>query len=149
MAFCIRGHQFPESIEYRKRIIELLGLERVSQTEGGEVEVRPGDQDHCERMWSERLDMPGRSFEIVHLNDTLAPYNCWISAVYHTPSPDHVTQRVDVEGRLIRVDPLIRWSKDEIRAFMREHKLPFHPRAIRPKPAASAEDQPPLPSYNY
>ncbi len=65
------------------------------------------------------------------------------------PSPPHVTQRVDVESRLIRVNPLIRWTKDDVRAFMREHKLPFHPRVVRRKPAAPSEERPILPSYNY
>ncbi len=149
VVFCIRGFQFPESIEYRKRIVGLLGLERVSESHGGESEILPGDADHCEQMWCENRDMPGRSHEIVHLNQTLAPYDCWISAVYHMPRASHVTQRVDVEGRLIRIDPLIRWSKDDVLAFMREHKLPFHPRAVRPKPPPSPGDQPPLPSYSY
>ncbi len=54
-----------------------------------------------------------------------------------------------MESRLIRVDPLIRWTKDDVRAFMREHKLPFHPRAVRRKPAPPLEKQPLPPSYNY
>ncbi len=149
VAFCVRGFQFPESGVYRKRIVELLGLENVSQTKGGEVEVLPGDYEHYERMWVESRDDLGRSYEIAHLNQTLAPYSCWISAVYHVPSPPRVTHRVDVESRLIRVDPLIRWTKDDIRAFMREHELPFHPRAVRRKPAAPLEKQPLPPSYNY
>ncbi len=149
VVFCVRGFAFPESGVYRKRIVELLGLENVSQTKGGEVEVLPGDYDHCERMWAESRYSLGRSFEIVHLNQTLAPYSCWISAVYHVPSPPHVTHRVDVESRLIRVDQLIRWTKDDVRAFMREHKLPFHPRAVRRKPRPPLEKQSLPPSYNY
>ncbi len=149
VVFCARGFEFPESTAYRARIVELLGLENVSQTKGGEVEVQPNDSDHCERMLVESRDWPTRSFEMVHLNQTLAPYGCWISAVYHVPRPPQVTQRVDVERRLIRVDPLIRWTKDDIRAFMREHELPFHPRAVRRKPAPPLEKPSLLPSYNY
>ena len=149
VVFCARGYEFPETGVYRKRIVELLGLENVSQTKGGEVEVLPGDADHCERMLVESRDWPTRCFEIVHLNQTLAPYSCWISAVYHVPRPPEASQRVDVERRLIRVDPLIRWTKDDVRAFMREHKLPFHPRAIRPTPAPPSEEPSLLPSYNY
>jgi phosphoadenosine phosphosulfate reductase len=149
VVFCGRGFQFPESDVYRARIVEQLGLKNVSQTTGREADVLPGDYDHCEHMWAESPDRLGRTYEIIHLNQTLEPFNCWISAVYHRPSPPHVTQRVDVEGRLIRVNPLIRWSKDDVRAFMREHKLPFHPRAVRPKPAPPSEYQPVLPSYNY
>ena len=100
-------------------------------------------------MWIETQDGLGQSDEIVHLNRTLAPYDCWISAVYHMPSPPHVTHRVDVESRLIRGDPLIRWTKDDVRAFMREHKLSFHPAAARRKPAPPSDGQETLPSYSY
>ncbi len=149
VVFCVRGFEFPESGVYRKRIVERLGLENVRQTRRGEIEVLPGEYDHCERMWVESRDWPTRSFEIVHLNQTLAPYSCWISAVYHVPPSPDVSHRVDVERRLIRVDPLIRWTKDDIRAFMREHKLPFHPRAVRPKPAPPLEKPSLLPSHSY
>jgi phosphoadenosine phosphosulfate reductase len=149
VVFCGRGFRFPESDVYRKRIVELLGLENVSQTKGGEIEVLPGDHDHCERMWAESRDGQGQSYEIVHLNRTLAPYSCWISAVYHMPSPPRLTHRVEVESRLIRIDPLIRWTKDDVRAFMREHQLPFHPRAVRRRPAPPLEEQAIPPSYNY
>ena len=149
VAFCRRGFQFPESRAYRERIVDLLGLENISETAGGEAEVLPGDIDHCERMWSETEDGMARSYEICHLNRTLAPYHCWISAVYHMPGSPHIEQRVDVESRLIRVDPLLRWSRDDVRAFMREHELPFHPRAIRRRPEPPAESQPLPPTYHF
>lgn len=149
VVFCHPGHLFPESLAYRERIVQQLGLTNVSASSGREVEVVPGDQDHCERMWAEVRDGVGRIFEIVHLNETLAPYDCWISAVYHVPRPPEIRKRVDVYGRLIGVDPLVHWTKDDVRAFMRAHKLPFHPRAVRPKPARQTEQQPLPPSYNY
>jgi phosphoadenosine phosphosulfate reductase len=149
VAFCSPGYRFPESNEYRERIVELLGLKNVSQTKGGETEVLPGDLDHCERMWVEYRDSPGRIQEIIHLNQTLAPYECWISAVYHMPSPLPLDHRVGMESRLIRVDPLVRWTKDGVRAFLREHNLPLHPRAIRRKAAPNPEEDRVLPSYNF
>jgi len=149
VVFCVRGFQFPESTEYREQIVDLLGLKNVIQCKGGEVEVLPNDYDHYERMWIESQDGRMRIFEIVHLNQTLAPYSCWISAVYHVERPPHVKQRVDTEGRLIRVDPLIRWSKDEVRAFMHAHDLPFHPHVTRRVPKAPREPQELPPSYNY
>ncbi len=149
VVFCRRGFQFPESRAYRERIVDLLGLENITETAGGEAEVLPGDIDHSERMWSETEDGMARSYEICHLNRTLAPYDCWISAVYHMPGSPHIEQRVDVESRLIRVDPLLRWSRDDVRAFMREHELPFHPRAIRRRPEPPAESQPLPPTYHF
>ncbi len=130
VVFCHRW-SFAESIEYRARIVKILGLTNVSCTEGHETSVRPGDLDHCERMWIHCPNMPGRSLQLLHLNDSLAPYNCWISAVYHDAQPGGSRNRVDVESRLIKVYPLSRWTKDQVREFMRSHNLPYHKLAAR------------------
>lgn len=129
--FCQRPPVFEESTEYRAKIVERLGLQNVSMTDGHETEIKPDDKDHCERMWVQYRDTPGRSFQILHLNDGLAPYSCWISAVYHVSRPSAVRNRVDIEGRLIKVDPLIRWPKADVRDFMRANNLPFHKMAKR------------------
>ena len=149
VAFCHPGYLFPESRTYRDRIVKLLGLTQISISSGGEVDVMPGDHDHCERMWAESPNGLGRVTEIVHLNQTLEPYDCWISAVYHHPRAPEIRQRVDVHGRLIHVDPLVRWSKDDVRAFMRGHDLPFHPRIVKHVHEPPAKPQPLPPSYNY
>ncbi|MEM7170267.1 MAG: phosphoadenosine phosphosulfate reductase family protein [Pseudomonadota bacterium] len=146
--FCAPGFRFPESDAYQDSIVARLGLIDVELVRGGETEVLPGDLSHYEKMWVEYRDSPGRNLEIVHLNQTLAPFDCWISAVYHEPSPPEVTNRVGVESRLIRVDPLIRWSKQEVRAFLKEQGLPLHPRATRQPPSPPPDDEP-IPSYSY
>ena len=113
------------------------------------LDVRPGDDDHYENMWAEYLSGLGRVHEIVHLNETLAPYDCWISAVYHFARSPHAHHRVDVEGRLIRVDPLIRWIRDDVRQFMREHDLPFHPRAASRRAPPPRDEAPCPPTYHF
>lgn len=129
--FCHRPPVFEESTEYRAKIVEHLGLKNVAMNNGRETKVRPGDKDHGDRMWVHYRDTPGRSLQILHLNDCLAPYSCWINAIYHVERPRGVRNRVDVEGRLIKVDPLIRWSKNDVRDFMSTHSLPYHKMAKR------------------
>lgn len=133
VVFCRPGHLFKESFEYRERIVDALGLTNVSESEGQETELQAGDREHCERMWSESENAPGRTFEIVHLNETLKPYACWISAVYHMSRPSNVRQRVDVEGNLIRIDPLVSWSSEDVHHYLSERSLPLHPRVRRDK----------------
>ncbi len=149
VVFCRPGTLFPESRDFRARIVEQLGLTTISESRGGEAAVRPGDDDHYENMWAEYLTGHGRVHEIVHLNDTLAPFDCWISAVYHFSRQPQAHHRVDVEGRLIRVDPLIRWSQDYVRGFMRKHGLPFHPRAAGRRPAPTQQDGACPPTYHF
>ncbi len=149
VVFCRRGTPFPESLEYHATIVDLLGLSDTRVSEGHEPDTRRGDWDHCERMWVEYQNAPGRSFEIAHLNDVLEPFECWISAVYHMTSPEHERTRIDVEGRLCRVDPLVGWSREDVRAFMREHGLPYHKRAYRKNMHMRAwHDSAPVETYN-
>ena len=149
VVFCRPGNLFPESRDFRARIVAQLGLTTISESRGGEAAVRHGDDDHYENMWAEYLTGHGRVHEIVHLNDTLAPFDCWISAVYHFSRQPQAHHRVDVEGRLIRVDPLIRWSQDDVRSFMRKHGLPFHPRAAGRRPAPTQRDGACPPTYHF
>jgi len=131
VVFCRRGTRFPESTAYQDTIVSLLGLVNVTVTEGHESQVRRGDYDHCERMRVEYEQGPGWSREIVHLNDSLAPYGCWVSAVYHAERPAESRVRVDAEGRLVRVNALAGWSDEQIRDFLDRNRIPRHARAYR------------------
>jgi len=131
VVFCRPGKFFPDSLSFQDEIVARFALTNIGISVGREAKPRENDCSHCERMWVENENSTGRSFELMHLNDTLAPYDCWISAAYHVKRPAHVQQRVDVEGRLIRVDALRRWSNEEVRAYMAKHDIPHHQRAYR------------------
>lgn len=146
--FCRPGELFEESEAFRKRIVELLGLTNTQETEGGKLGELPDASDHYERMWAEYKSGLGHVHELVHLNDVMVDYDCWISAVYHFPSPQ-TRLRVDVEGSLIRVDPLIDWTPADIRAFVRRHTLPLHPRAARRVDPRLPSDTPCPPTYHF
>lgn len=148
VVFCRPGELFEESEAHRAELVEKLGLKRVSETEGGKSGILPDASDHYERMWAEYKSGLGRVHELVHLNDIMAHYDCWVSAVYHMPSPQ-TAMRVDMEGSLVRIDPLIDWSPQDIRTFMRENDLPFHPRAGRRVDPRVAKDTPCPPSYHF
>jgi len=127
--FCQRGHIYPESMAYREKIIDILGLTNVTVTAGGAKSSTSDGFFQHEQMWVGTSVGDGRVRETVHLAEALAPYDCWISAVYHSQKPENITHRVDVCGEKIRVDVLRHRNTNDIRRFMRDHDLPFHPRA--------------------
>lgn len=131
IVFVRPGSTFPDTQGYQDLIVERFGLTNFSVAIGQETTVQPNDMAHVERMWVEYDNRPGMSFEITHLNDTMIPYDCWISAVYHVRRPEHAQHRVDKEGRMIRVDPLTRWSMEEIYAYLEQHEIPVFERAYR------------------
>lgn len=147
--FCQRPPVFEESAEYRKQITELLGLRNTSMNDGREPQTRADDRDHCEDMLVSYLNRPGQSYEILHLNECLAPYKCWISAVYHIPPVSPIVQRVDSDGQIIKIDPLARWTKERVHQFMKEHKLPYHKLAKRTFEYEDRGDSEIAPTYPF
>ncbi len=144
---CHAGELFPESRDYRDRIVAMLGLRDVREPSGHEIAVLPADRDHVEVMWAEYRTCFGKVQEIFHLNETLAGFDCWISAVYHCMDAEHA--RIDSDGRLIRVDPLVGWGADEVRAFMSAHGLPLHPRYPAAPPLPPGEEPISVPTHHY
>ena len=129
--FCHAPYIFPESVEYRARIVRLLDLSDVRDPAKDEADVLPEDQDHSERILTE-VPGGGTINSTIHLNNSLAGFDCWISAAYHRSYADDPTPRLIEEGRLLRVDPLNGWTQKEVHAYMAERNLPHHPRIATP-----------------
>ncbi|MBT5050668.1 MAG: phosphoadenosine phosphosulfate reductase family protein [Rhodospirillaceae bacterium] len=129
--FCHAPYIFPESVEYRARIVRQLGLTDVRDPAQDETEILPQDQGHTEGILSDASG-GGTIHSTVNLNKSLAGFNCWISAAYHRPYGDDPTPRLIEEGRLLRVDPLMGWTQKDVHAYMAERDLPHHPRIAVP-----------------
>lgn len=149
IVFCHAPEPYPESLDYRAKLISQLGLRDIREPAEDEGKRLPGDSDHHEGLWAEDPANHTRVYKTVHLNRTLADFDCWISGVYHGPYSETPKPRVTQEGRLIRVNPLASWTQDQVRQFMTENGLRYHPRsAVRPRP--HDKDDPKLaPTYHF
>jgi len=140
IVFCHMPGLYPESLEYRNKLVSLFGLSDIREPADDEGGPLPGDCNHSEGLWAENPPDHTRAYKIVRLNRTLASYDCWISGVYHGPYTGTPTPRLIEEGRLIRVNPLASWTQDQVRGFMKENGLNYHPRSmLRPREPAKEE----------
>lgn len=130
VVFCHMKNVFQESLEYKSKIIRELGLTDV-RAPVEDFGMLHGDSYHCENLWGDDPDDGTRRYSTVPLNETLKPFDCWISAVYHNPYTYEPRPKFSEEGRLLRVHPLAGWSQDEVRAYLKERDLPFHPKAMQ------------------
>ena len=129
--FCHAPYVYPESVEYRAQIVRRLGLSDVRDPEPEESATGPDGRDHFEEIQSNIWG--GGSIEtIVHLNRSLAGFDCWISAAYHRPYAGDETPRLMQDGRLLRVNPLQGWTQEQVHGFLARHDLPLHPRVDPP-----------------
>ena len=148
IVFCHMPNVYPESQEYKLRIIGKLGLLDVREPvpDGG---PHAGDCNHSEALWAENPVDNSRVYETVQLNAALADADCWISAVYHGPYPTTPGSRIRAEGRMIRVDPLADWTQEQVRQFMKEHRLPYHPQAMMRRPKPAKEESKTVAGYHF
>lgn len=149
IVFCHAPNSHPDSQEYRAKLISLLGLSDIRDPDDDEGGPLPGDSDHSEGLWSEDPVDHMRTYATASLNRALADFECWVSGVYHGPYTDDPGPRLREEGRLIRVDPLADWTQDDVRRFMKEHRLPYHPRATLPRPKPAKDGSEVVPTYHF
>ncbi len=149
VVFCHMRNMFQESLDYKARIIEELGLTDV-RSPAEDSGALQDDRFHSEALWGEDPIDHMRRYTTIPLNETLKPFDCWISAVYHAPYSDAEVPRVIDDGRLLRVNPLAGWQKDDVRAYLKDRDLPFHPKAMQlPHPHVIAKPVEPGDDYHY
>ena len=149
IVFCHMPEPYPETLAYRAELVEQLGLRDIRDPVADEGAPLPGDSNHNEGLWAENPIEHTHAYKYFRLNRTLAGFDCWISGVYHGPYPQAPAPRLSREGRLIRVNPLAGWSQDQVRRFMQDNGLRYHPRsALRPRESATEKAES-VPTYHY
>jgi phosphoadenosine phosphosulfate reductase len=64
------------------------------------------------------------------LRAALAGFDAWLSAIRRDQTPDRADAPVvgwDGKFGLVKVNPLVRWTFDEVRAHVRKHDVPYNP----------------------
>lgn len=120
--FLDTGFHFPETLEFKQRIVERYGLNLVEMhpaTDPGPLYET--DPDRCCHI---------RKVEPMHR--ALGGYDAWVSAIRRDQSDTR--QSVDtleyqqIDGRdVLKVYPLARWSGKDVWRYLYEHDIPHHP----------------------
>jgi phosphoadenosine phosphosulfate reductase len=125
--FINTGYHFPETVAYRDRIVDLLGLNlqdiysavpRNMQKDAAGRLFFASDPDFC-----------------CHLNkvqplDTILPmYDVWINGVRADQSAVRKAMKVEQPAKygVVRFHPMLDWDSRAIERYLKEHKLPRHP----------------------
>lgn len=122
------GYQFPETLALRDQIAERYGIEvemvrpettvpEFERLNGGPVYAHTPDRCCHER-------------KIVPLRKAIVGYDAWISAIRKDQSADRA--RADMVGLdkkfgLVKINPLLNWTRRDVWAFLVTHKVPYNP----------------------
>ena len=122
------GYQFPETLQLRESIKDRYGIEvEYVYPEQTVVEY---EQEHGGPLYRIRPDQCCFDRKIRPLKNAVVGYEAWISAIRGDQTGDRkaadIVQR-DKKFGLIKFNPLLRWTKKDVWAFVVEHQVPYNP----------------------
>jgi len=122
------GYQFPETLALRERIKERYGIEveyaRASTTTEQYEAMNSGplyetDPDQC-----------CHDRKVVPLHQAVAGNEAWISAIRRDQTAHRAVASVvqwDAKFNLVKVNPLLTWTKRDVWDFVLKHQVPYNP----------------------
>jgi phosphoadenosine phosphosulfate reductase len=122
------GYQFPETLELRERIRQRYGIE--VEYVRPEMTVAEYEAEHGGPLYRHRPDQCCHDRKLLPLRQAVAGYDAWISAIRRDQTPDRARAAVvqwDAKFGLVKVNPLLYWTRRDVWAFIHQHDVPYNP----------------------
>ena len=117
---------FPETLRYRDQLVQLLGLANVKTYEPLPDKLKEADPKFL--LWSHDPDACCAVRKVEPLARALVGVEAWISGrkAFQASTRANIPLFEIADGRL-KINPLARWTRDDLLAYMDLHNLPRHP----------------------
>jgi len=122
------GYQFPETLELRERIKDRYGIE--VEYIRPEMTVAEYEEEHGGPLYRHRPDQCCYDRKVLPLRRALVGYEAWISAIRRDQTSDRQKADVvqwDAKFNLVKVNPLLSWTRKDVWAFIAKHEVPYNP----------------------
>lgn len=110
---------FSETLAYMRHCQQIYGLNlRVLEPSIG-IDEYPCGSEHC-------CDFR----KVAPMNDYVATKSAWITGLKRVDTPERATAPVvsyDESRGLVKINPLVTWTDDDVDDYVESHDLPRHP----------------------
>ena len=122
--FIDTGFHFPETLEYKNKLTDLYHL-KVE-------DVHPDEQQNKysanEALWNSDPDLCCSINKVAPLHNIKTNYTVWVSGLIRWQTEHRANLDIfEYRSGMIKFYPLLDVSKEQRDAYIRDHKLPFHP----------------------
>lgn len=123
--FLETGKHFAQTLSYRRKLAKKLGLSDVR-------DIRPNAEALAERdasgdLWKRDADACCSLRKVEPLADALSEFDAWITGRKQFHGEGRINlPAFEANDTHIKVNPLIRWTKDDVSAYMADKDLPAH-----------------------
>lgn len=122
--FIDTGYHFEDTLEYKKKLTEMYGL-NVSSISALKEEHEFTLQDET---WKKNPDFCCSINKVKPLDIIKNKYKVWASGLMEWQSDHRATLDIfELRGEILKFYPLLDISKEQRDAYIEEHQLPFHP----------------------
>jgi phosphoadenosine phosphosulfate reductase len=126
IVFVDTGQHFPETLAYRDRLVEALGLTRVVVAAPDAAAIAREDPENF--LFAADADRCCEIRKVAPLAAALEPYEAWITGRKGFQTTDRARLPLfEAEGTRVKVNPLVGWSGGDLIAYIKQHGLPPHP----------------------
>ena len=121
---------FEETIEYKKKLIDLLNLENCTEVYPKDFDLNCYDQKND--LWKIDPDLCCKIRKILPLNKVLNDYNAWISGrkSYHKADRKNLEFFESIDNKIV-VNPLKNFDFKDVSNYFTKFNLPEHPLRIK------------------
>ena len=122
------GYQFAETLALRERIKERYGIE--VEYVRPETTVAEYEAEHGGPLYTIRPDQCCFDRKVLPLRRAVAGYKAWISSIRADQTEHRAAARPvqwDAKFNLVKINPLLRWTKKDVWAFALKHDVPYNP----------------------
>ena len=124
--FLNTGKLFDETIRYRERLVDWLGLSDVREIQPDAVGL--ARRDHDGSLWRHDPDRCCALRKFQPLSRALAPFSAWITGRKRMHGGERrALPLVEAADGRIKVNPLARWTRSDIDAYITKYALDRHP----------------------
>lgn len=132
--FLDTGRLFAETLEYRSKLAEQLGLGDV-RTVRPEPDRLASDDPH-RALWMTNPDRCCHIRKTEPLERAVKDFDAWFTGRKKFQNAQRASlQLFEAEGERIKINPLIDWSPDDLKAYAAKHDLPEHPLVAKGYPS--------------
>lgn len=117
---------FGETIRYRDELVAKLGLTGLRVIRPDQDEVKREDGNGL--LWARDPDACCALRKTRPLTKALAGFEAWVTGRKHFHSENRSNlPTIEHDGRHVKINPLVKWSAEKIRDYMKANDLPPHP----------------------
>jgi phosphoadenosine phosphosulfate reductase len=134
--FIDTGFLFPETYELRRRLEEKYDI----KIRAFQPELSPAAQERMfgPRLWERNPDLCCQIRKLEPLQEALEGLDAWVTAIRRDQTSARASAKAverDARWGLVKVNPLVGWSKSDVWDYIRRNDVPFNPLHLRGYPS--------------